>query len=391
MQIYNFDESITRNGTCSVKVDGLKAKFGREDLIPLWVADMDFATPPFVIDAITNRCKHPILGYTIAPESYYTSIINWVKQLHNYTIHRAWIEYIPGIVKGISFAIECFSNPGDKVIIQPPVYHPFKNVPEQLNREVLENPLQLVDGYYTMDFDHLETIMDADCKLLILCNPHNPGGVVWSKKTLIRLADICAKHNVLVVSDEIHAELVFPDFMHHSFATVSEEAAQNSITFMAPSKTFNMAGVVSSYAIIPNEWVRKTFFSFLHARELNSAHLFAYPATEAAYTKGEAWRQQLLDYVIGNIAFVTEFIASDIPQIKVYPTQASFLLWLDCRALQLLQPALVSLFVNDAHLALNDGTMFGTGGEGYMRLNVGCTRTILQKALNNLKMAIKTK
>ncbi len=391
MQIYNFDEPITRNGTCSVKVDGLKAKFGREDLIPLWVADMDFATPPFIIDAITARCKHPILGYTYAPESYYTSIINWVKQLHNYTLQRAWVEYIPGIVKGISFAVECFTAPGDKVIIQPPVYHPFRNVPEHLNRKVVENPLQLVDGHYTMDFDQLETIIDADCKLLILCNPHNPGGVVWSKETLIRLAAICAKHKVLVVSDEIHAELVFPAFTHHTFASVSEEAAQNSITFMAPSKTFNMAGVVSSYAIVPNELLRKTFFSFLEARELNSAHLFAYPATEAAYTEGEAWRQQLLDYVMGNIAFVTEFLASDIPQIKVYPTQASFLLWLDCRALKLSQPALVSLFVNDAHLALNDGTMFGTEGEGYMRLNVGCTRTILQKALNNLKMAVKTK
>ena len=391
MQIYNFDEPIRRNGTCSVKVDGLKAKFGREDLIPLWVADMDFATPPFIIDAITARCKHPILGYTYAPESYYTSIINWVKQLHNYTLQRAWIEYIPGIVKGISFAVECFTSPGDKIIIQPPVYHPFKNVPEQLNRNVVENPLQLVDGHYAMDFDQLESIMDTDCKLLILCNPHNPGGVVWSKDTLIRLAAICAKHKVLVVSDEIHAELVYPDFMHQTFASVSEEAEQNSITFMAPSKTFNMAGVVSSYVIVPNTLLRETFFSFLEARELNSAHLFAYPATEAAYTEGEVWRLQLLAYVIGNIAYVKEFLAREIPQIKVYPTQASFLLWLDCSDLGLSQPALVSLFVNDAHLALNDGTMFGTGGEGYMRLNVGCARTILQKALNNLKMAVKTK
>jgi cystathionine beta-lyase len=391
MHTYNFDELIERKGTNSVKVDAMPATFAREGLIPLWVADMDFATPPFIIEAITARCQHPILGYTFAPESYYTSIIDWVSKLHHYTIEREWLEYIPGIVKGISFAVQCFTHPGDKIIIQPPVYHPFRRVPEMLNRVIIDNPLQLVDGHYTMDFDHLESILDADCKLLILCNPHNPGGVVWSKDTLIRLAEICAKHNVLVLSDEIHAELVFPSFTHHPFASVSEQAAQNSITFMAPSKTFNMAGVVSSYAIVPNESLRKAFFYFLETSELNSAHLFAYPATEAAYCKGEEWRKQMLSYVIDNIEFVKHFMEKSIPQIKVYPTQASFLVWLDCSALQLSQPALVSLFIDDAHLALNDGTMFGVGGEGYMRLNVGCPRIILQKALNNLKMAVKTK
>lgn len=391
MEHYNFDEPIERRGTDCVKADGLKEHFGRTDLIPLWVADMDFRTPPFIVDALRKRCEHEVFGYTFPSDEYYQSIIQWVGNLHHWDIRREWLSYIPGIVKGIGLAVLCFTEPGDKVIIQPPVYHPFRIVPTLEKRTIVNNPLKTTDGKYTMDFDLLESVIDDDCKLLILCNPHNPGGVVWEKETLARLAAICRKHNILVVSDEIHAEMVYPEYTHHPFASVCEEAAQNSITFMAPSKTFNIAGIVSSYSIVPNDELREKFYGFLEAAELNAAHLFAYVATCAAYREGEEWRRQMINYVKENVRFVDEYLRAHIPAIRVYPPQASFLVWLDCTALHLPQAELVALFRDDAYLALNDGSIFGPGGEGHMRLNVGCPRSILEKALNNLKTALERK
>lgn len=391
MEQYNFDELIERRGTDCVKVDEVETRFGRPDLIPLWVADMDFRTPHFIVDALKKRCEHAIFGYTFASDAYYNSIIHWVKNLHQWSIEREWLSYIPGIVKGIGQAVMCFTAPGEKVIIQPPVYHPFRIVPTLEGRTVVNNPLRIVNGKYTMDFEQLESVIDEKCKLFILCNPHNPGGIVWEKETLQQLAAICSKHNILVVSDEIHAEMVYPEYKHHPFATVSEAAAQHSITFMAPSKTFNIAGIVSSYAIIPDPVIRKKFFGFLEASELDSAHIFAYAATSAAYEQGESWRRQMIKYVKDNVSFVDHYLKTHIPGIKAYLPQASFLVWLDCRTLNLSQSELVSLFVNEARLALNDGSMFGPGGEGYMRLNVGCPRSILEKALNNLKTALERK
>ena len=259
MKHYNFDEVIERHGTSCVKFDRLKEMFGDENLIPLWVADMDFRTPDFIVEALKKRCEHEIFGYTFGSDEYYESIINWVHYKHNWKIQREWISYIPGIVKGIAFAIQCFTQKGDKVIIQPPVYHPFRIVPEKMKREVVYNPLKMVDGVYEMDFDHLESIIDDKCKVLILCNPHNPGGIVWKKETLVRLAEICAKHNILVISDEIHAEMAYPQYTHYPFASVSDTAASCSITFMAPSKTFNIAGLVTSYAIVPNVQTHMAF------------------------------------------------------------------------------------------------------------------------------------
>lgn len=389
MKEYNFDQLIDRRGTDCVKTDGLKEHFGRVDLIPLWVADMDFRTPPCIVEAIRERCEHEVFGYTSAPDEYYKSIIRWVKELHGWDITRDWISYIPGIVKGIGFCVQCFTKPGDKVIIQPPVYPPFRNIPTLQGRVVVNNPLKQVDGVYQMDLDHLESIIDADCKMLILCNPHNPGGIVWDKNSLIQLAEICSKHHIIVISDEIHAEIVYPGITHHPFASVSKQAAACSITFMAPSKTFNIAGIVSSYAIVPDPVLRDKFFHFLEAGELNSAHLFAYTATIAAYTHGDAWRQQMIAYIRQNVDFVNHFLQQHIPQIKAYIPQASFLIWLDCRELGLDQKTLVAFFTEKAHLALNDGGTFGTAGEGYMRLNIGCPRSILEKALLQLKAAIE--
>lgn len=391
MKQYNFDEVIERRGTNCVKYDAIKERYGNENLTPLWVADMDFRTPDFIVNAIKKRCEHEIFGYTFGSDSYYQSIIEWVDYKQKWKIKREWLSYIPGIVKGIGFVIQCFTKPGDKVIIQPPVYHPFRIVPESMKREVVNNPLKLVDGIYEMDFDQLESVIDEQCKVLILCNPHNPGGIVWKKDTLIKLAEICAKHNILVVSDEIHAEMAYPQFTHHPFATVSEAAANCSITFMAPSKTFNIAGIVTSYSIVPNEKIRKEFYEFLEAGELGDSTIFAYTATEAAYTYGAEWLQQMRMYIMENVRFVDEFFKTKLPKIKVYPPQASFLVWLDCRDLKLPQEELVKLFQEKAGLLLNDGSMFGSGGEGYMRLNIGCPRSVLDTALNALKKAIDKK
>ncbi|MCC8144271.1 MAG: PatB family C-S lyase [Tannerellaceae bacterium] len=389
MKLYNFDEIIDRHGTNCLKVDGLKERFGNEKLIPLWVADMDFRTPDFIVNALKKRLEHPVFGYTMAPESYYTSIIDWLNYKYKWEVGKEWLTYIPGIVKGIGFVLQCFTQPGDKVIIQPPVYHPFRIVPEELGREIVNNPLKLVDGVYKMDFEQLESVIDDTCKVLILCNPHNPGGIVWDKETLVKLAGICHKNNILVISDEIHAEMAYPHSRHIPFTTVSPEAEACSITFMAPSKTFNIAGIVTSYSIVPNEKLCRKFYFFLQAGELNDGTIFAYIATEAAYTYGAEWLQQMRMYIMENVRFVEDFLKANIPQIKVYPPQASFLVWLNCTGLGLDQKELVSLFRDKAGLALNDGSMFGPGGEGYMRLNIGCPRSILEKALTNLQQAIE--
>lgn len=389
MKHYNFDEIIDRKGTSCVKYDGLKNAYqGKENLIPLWVADMDFATPDFIVEALKKRCEHPVFGYTFDDDEYYESIQTWLDYKYHWKTEREWISYIPGIVKGIGLAVQCFTQPGDKVIIQPPVYHPFRLVPTRMGREMVYNPLKLEDGVYKMDFEQLESLIDKDCKMLILSNPHNPGGVVWEKEALVKLAQICSAHGILVISDEIHAEMTYPQFRHHPFATVSEEAAACSVTFMAPSKTFNIAGIVSSYALVPDSRIREKFYSFLEAGELNAGTIFAFTATKAAYTYGAEWLQQMRSYVIENVNFVDEYLKKNIPQIKVYRPQASFLVWLDCRELKLTQPELVQLFEDKAGLALNDGTMFGKEGEGFMRLNIGCPRSILNQALESLKKAI---
>ncbi|MDR2385342.1 MAG: PatB family C-S lyase [Tannerella sp.] len=381
---YNFDEHIDRKGTDCIKFDLLNERYGREDLLPLWVADMDFRTPNFIVNALKKRCEHPVFGYTYPASDYYESIIDWVKALHNWEIERGWLSYIPGIVKGIAFVINHFTQSGDKVIIQPPVYHPFRFVPEYLKREVVYNPLKLVNGCYQMDFDHLESVIDGQCKIMILSNPHNPAGMVWSKEVLQKLAHICLKHDILVVSDEIHAEMVYPKYTHYPFPTVSEEAASCSITFMAPSKTFNIAGIIASYSIIPDNKIRKEFYSFLKAGEFDEGSIFSYTATVAAYRHGNEWRKQMIEYVMNNIKFIDSFLKCDMPQIKAYIPQASFLVWLDCRELELSQKELVNLFVNKARLALNDGLIFGREGEGFMRINVGCSRAYLEKAMNQL-------
>ena len=394
--MYNFDEIIARAGSGCVKIDALEQYFGSSKLIPLWVADMDFRTPDFITDALAERMRHPVFGYTTIPDNYFETISAWVKDIHGWETDPQWMRYIPGIVKGIGLVLECFFHPEVKVMIQPPVYHPFRNVPEGLGHEVVTNPLIPVYGSegelvtYRMDFKDLDAKLEADpaIRVLILSNPHNPCGIAWDRETLEQLADVAARHNILVISDEIHSEMVLGGGRHIPFASVSEEAASHSITFQAPSKTFNIAGIVSSYAIVPDPEIRETFFHYLDAGELDSPCIFSPIATMAAYTKGKAWRAEMLDYVQGNVDFVDSFLREHIPAIHCVRPQASFLVWLDCRALGLGHDELIDLFVNKAGLALNDGAMFGQEGTGFMRLNIGCPRATLRTAMEQLEKAI---
>lgn len=389
MKTYNFDEIIDRSGSGDLKHEALLPRWGRNDLLPLWVADMDFATPDFVVDALKARLSHPIFGYTIEPADYRPTIIDWNESHHGWKIKPEWISFIPGIVKGIGFVVNVFTKPGEKVIIQPPVYHPFRMTPEDNGREVVFNPLRLrEDGYYDMDFDNLSEVCDDKCRVLILSNPHNPAGVCWSKETLQRLADFCYEHNIIVISDEIHSDMALFGNRHVPFASVSERAADISITFAAPTKTFNMAGIVSSYAVISNDDLRQRFYGWLKANELDEPTIFAPIATIAAYQKGEEWRKQMLAYVEDNVRFVEDYCREHIPGIRPLRPQASFLVWLNCRGLELSHDKLLELFIDKAHLALNDGEMFGPGGEGFMRLNVGTPRSVLRQALEQLAKAV---
>jgi cystathionine beta-lyase len=391
MKTYDFDKIIERRGTGAVKTDALKKVYGKEDLIPLWVADMEFETPDFIIEAIRKRLEHPVFGYTVMPEGYWETVKTWIEDHHGWKTETEWMTFIPGIVKGIGMVINALLEKEDKVIIQPPVYHPFRLIPQKNGREVVFNPLkELPDGSYEMDFENLEAVCDPKCKLLILSNPHNPAGIVWSRETLMKLADFCHSHGITVISDEIHCDMALFGNRHLPFASVSEKAAECSITFGAPSKTFNIAGIVSSYAIVPDEGLREKFFKWLEASEMSAAHIFAPIATMAAFKHGENWRQQMLRYLECNIRFVEEYCLKNIPQIRPLRPQASFLVWLDCRKLGLSHEELTDLFVNKAGLALNDGEMFNPGGEGFMRLNIGTPRDILKEAMDKLLDAVST-
>lgn len=387
---YDFDRIIERKGTGALKYDALKERYGRDDLLPLWVADLDFETPDFITDAIRKRLDHSLFGYTITPAELWDTVAEWIYEHHEWKVRTEWLTFIPGVMKGVGAVINTFVKEDEKVIILPPVYHPFRLTPLGNEREVVYSPLKRVGDSYEIDFDNLARVADDKCRLLILSNPHNPAGITWNRETLTRLADFCHERNIIVISDEIHSDLALFGNRHIPFATVSDKAAEISITFGAPSKTFNTAGIVNSYAIVPNDTLRRRFFKWLDANELSEPHLFAPIAIIAAFTKGEEWRRQLISYIEGNILFLEDYLSRNIPQIKPIRPQATFLVWLDCSGLGLDHERLVDLFVNKAHLALNDGEMFGLGGEGFMRLNVGTPRALLCKALDQLTEAVCT-
>ena len=392
--IYDFDKPVDRRGSGDLKHEVLQERYGRSDLLPLWVADMDWETPSFITNALKQRLEHSLYGYTVEPKEYWPTVQQWIEEHHQWKVEREWLTYIPGIVKGIGMVINFFLKENEKVIVQPPIYHPFYLTPRGNKREVVWNPLKEIrdaEGKlisYEMDFENLEQVCDDKCRLLILSNPHNPAGIVWDRETLQRLAHFAKEHHLLVISDEIHADMALYGNKHIPFASVSDEAAEVSITFGAPTKTFNIAGIVSSWSIIPNPLLREPFYHWLSANELNDPNMFAPIATIAALQHGEEWRQQMLQYVEGNIDFLIDFCQEHLPQIKPLRPQASFLVWLDCRELGLNHKELNDLFINQVHLALNDGEMFGAGGEGFMRMNVGTQRSVLKEALERLKVAL---
>ena len=388
----DFNAPVDRRGTGCVKFDNLKTVYGREDLTPLWVADMDFEVAPAISKALDERMKHHVYGYAISSPGYYQSIINWVGNRYDLEVTPDEITYIPGIVRGIALAVNYFTRPGDKILIQPPVYHPFRNISEGNNRVVVENPLVLhPDGSYSMDLDGLRKTVETERpKLMILCNPHNPAGIQWDEETLREVARIAAANDMIVISDEIHGDLMLDGKRHVSFPTVSREASDVSIVFGAPSKTFNIAGLVSSWAVIKNPAVREGFFHWLEVNEFNAPTFFATIATEAAYNQSASWLDDLLVYMAGNIDFMEQWFAQNLPAVKVLRPDASFLVWLDCRDLGLDHDKLVELMTDKARLALNDGAMFGKEGSGFMRFNAGTRREVIKTALEQLKQAVES-
>lgn len=387
---YNFDKIIDRRGTGSMMTDCLTKVFGRNDLSPLWIADMDFEVCPAISQAIEKRAEHHIYGYSQAPDSYWESIIGWIKRRHDWDVTREEITYVNGVVRGYAYALNFFTKPGDTIVIQQPVYHPFRNVAVGNHRRVVSNDLIKNGDSYSMDLPGLEHIFATENpKLMVVCNPHNPIGICWDKESLIEVARLAKKYNVIIVSDEIHCDLGIFGHKHTPFASVSEDAAAVSISFGAPSKTFNIPGVSSSWCVIKNPELRKDFFHWLQVNEFSVPTWFATAATEAAYNNGEEWLDELIPYIENNIIAVEEYCKQNLPLIHPVRPQASFLVWLDCSKLGLTHDELIDLFVNKAHLALNDGEMFGKGGEGCMRLNMANPRQVLIDALEQLKKAIE--
>ena len=384
---YNFDEVVCRKHTDALKLEALAPRWGRTDLLPMWVADMDFKTPPFIVEVMKKRMECQVFGYTAKPESWYEAIISWQKRRHKWTITKEMISFVPGVVPALAMAVQAFTQRGEKVMIQQPVYNPFAQVIRNNHRELVNCPLELKDGQYYINFKLFEKKIKG-CKLFLFCHPHNPGGRVWTREELKKVATICAQNNVIIVADEIHADLTLLPYEHIPFASVSEEAKQNSVVFASPSKAFNMAGLATSYAVIANPTLRRRFESYVEGNELAAGNVFAFNTVVAAYNKGEEWLQQMLTYVQGNIDEVVSYIKENIPQLKVIIPQASYLVFIDFSALQLNQKDIVALCTNRAHLALNDGSIYGEEGNGYMRINLACPRSVVRQALAQLKDAI---
>lgn len=388
MKTYNFDELIERTDTHCIKYDARTAFFGKADLLPLWVADMDFRTPDFIVDAIKNRAEHEVFGYTFRGENYNQSIVKWLKRRHNWEIKPEWISFSPGVVAGLTMAIEAFSKPGDGVIIQPPVYFPFFDSVKGTGRELIENPLRIENGRYYFDLDDLKQKITPQTRILLLCNPHNPGGMAWNEKELTELARICIENNVLIVSDEIHSDLIFDGSRHTPLAGISEEIAQNCLVCMSPSKTFNTAGLTTSFLIIPNKRHFVTYERVMRLPHLHMGNIFGTVALEAAYTHGDEWLAQLMKYIQANYSLLEQFFYENLPEVKVMRPESTYLIWLDFSAFNLTNEILNQKLI-DAGVGLNRGVQFGKQGSGYMRINIGCPRSVLQEALFRIQKAFQ--
>ena len=385
---YNFDEMVSRENTYSVKYDGRKKYFGSTDLIPMWVADMDFKTPSFVTDAVKQRAEQAIYGYSFRPDLYFDSIISWFSRRHYWIIERDWINFTPGIVPALNILIQTFTSEKDKILVQPPVYHPFFSAIENNQRELVINPLVLDNGKYKMNFQDLDMKLAQGVKMVLFSNPHNPVGRAWKPEELISFGNLCQKHNVLIVSDEIHCDLVLPTFKHTPLAKVFEEYSEKIITCVAPSKTFNLAGLATSSILIENEKIREQYTEMIEKLHIGMGNLFGTTASIAAYTKGDNWLDQLMIYIQENVDFVQNFLEKRIPSVHLIQPEATYLLWLDFRDLKMKKSSLKEFMIETAKLGFNDGSTFRNGGDGFQRMNVACPKETVHNALIRLENAV---
>lgn len=389
MMTTGFDDIYEIKQYGSEKWYGLKEKFGAEDLIPLWVADMDFKAPQPVIERLTKVSRFGVYGNVKKTDNYYAAIINWMRKRYSWNIKKEWIGAGTRIIPSIGFAIRALTQPGDKVIIQPPVYDNFANIINKCGREVVTNPLIFKDNKYYMDFIDLEKkAQDPKVKMMIISNPHNPVGRVWSMDELTELGRICIKHNIIVICDQAYADLTYPCVKYIPFASICEDFAQNCITFSSLSKPFNLAGIHTAYAIIPNNDIHKAYDNFIESLHLKRSSLFSLVATEAAYEEGEGWLNDVINYIYANLQYMKSFIEAHIPTIRVIEPEFAYLVWLDLRNIATDPAQLDDFLVKKARLALNNGAMYGEGGHGFARVNIACPRKILEAALERIKNAV---
>jgi cystathionine beta-lyase len=386
--MWNFDEPAGREGTDCIKYDRREETFGVKDIIPMWVADMDFNTPDFVVESLQKRLEHQIYGYSFRSSEYFQSMISWIKTRHNWTVEKEWISFSPGIVPALNFCTLAFTQPGDSIIVQPPVYFPFFSAAESHGRNLIYNRLTESEGKWNMDYNSLIAGIDSKTKMIIISNPHNPVGRVWTPEELNNLADICLKNNILIISDEIHCDLVLPGFTHTPMASLSEKIAENTVTLIAPSKTFNLAGLSTSSVIIKNPVLRKSFNRIVDNLHVGNGNIFGNTASIAAYTKGHKWLDALLDYIDNNIEFVKDYCGKMIPEIIPVQPEATYMIWLDCRRFGMSGKDLQNFFVHKAGVGMNEGSTFGPGGEGFMRMNIGTTHQTVMKAMEQIERAV---
>jgi cysteine-S-conjugate beta-lyase len=387
---WNFDEEVSREGTNSVKYDLRKETFGTEDVIPMWVADMDFKTPDFIISALRKRLEHELMGYSFRSDDYYRSISSWFSKKHKWEIDDEWICFCPGIVPALNICTLAFTRPGDSIVIQPPVYTPFFSAVENHGRNLIYNRLTEINGKYAMDLDSLTDSITSDTRMIIISNPHNPVGRSWSPDELTRLAEICLKNNILILSDEIHCDLILPGFHHTPAAILSDKIADITVTCIAPSKTFNLAGLSTSSVIISNPVLRKYFNSKIEHLNIGNGNIFGTIASTAAYTYGYEWLDDLINYLKQNADYVKDYCRANIPEIVPVQPEATYMIWLDCRKLDMSAEELQNFFVYKAKVGMNEGSAFGPGGKGFMRMNIGTTHQRVIRALEQIEKAVAT-
>lgn len=383
---YNFDEVISREGTNCEKFDARTQIFGRADVIPMWVADMDFAAPPAVVEAIRKRAEHPILGYSYRSDNYWQSIIGWVDRHSGWKIQREWLDFTPGVVSGIVYALRAFTEPGDRIVIQPPVYHPFARQIRLNDRVVVNNPLRETNGHYEIDFEDLDRKL-AGAKVLLMSSPHNPTGRVFTREELTRIGELCVKHDVLILSDEIHGDIVYAPQKFIHIASIDETIAARTLTFIAPSKTFNIAGLSTSVSIVPNPVLNQRLQEEYAKMHADQGNIFGAVALEAAYTHGDEWLEQLLQYLKGNVDYVCNFLQERIPLIHCVPPQGTYLMWLDFREWGMTHEEIYQFLIDKAGWGVNEGSMFGEEGRGWMRVNIATQRSVLKQAMEQLYQA----